>query len=226
MERDMAQPGRHFFASARGRLLFFNLLVVAVTLMVSGVAVLGFRHASQSQELVQRQTVDDMTGSMNLARDTANVATAAVRLSQVVGALEYQSEALRLQETQRALKHSLDQLAAAPLAQREPELVTRIIQRSNELQQSVAGMLQRGQQRHLERNALLSSLYRYLSYPRRLQTVLYPPDIWLLAEMDRWLVAAIGTPTPRSVGKQLDDIMPALPLSNDVPLTARILADF
>ena len=67
----MPQPGRHFFASARGRLLFFNLLVVAVTLMVSGVAVLGFQHASQIQEQVQQQTVDDMTGSMNLARDTA-----------------------------------------------------------------------------------------------------------------------------------------------------------
>ena len=222
----MAQPVRHFFASARGRLLFFNLLVVAVTLMVSGVAVLGFRHASQSQELVQRQTVDDMTGSMNLARDTANVATAAVRLSQVVGALEYQSEAQRLQETQRALKHSLDQLAAAPLAQREPELVTRIIQRSNELQQSVAGMLQRGQQRHLERNALLSSLYQNLSYLRHLQKLMNPPDISLLAEMDRLLVAAIETPTPRSVVKQLDDIMPALPLSHAVPLIARILADF
>ena len=36
-----------FFASARGRLLIFNLLVVAVTLMVSGVAALGFWHASQ-----------------------------------------------------------------------------------------------------------------------------------------------------------------------------------
>lgn len=39
------------FASARGRLLLLNLLVVAVTLMVSGVAVMGFRHASQMQEL-------------------------------------------------------------------------------------------------------------------------------------------------------------------------------
>ena len=67
-----------FFTSARGRLLMFNLLVVAVTLMVSGVAVLGFRHASQIQEQVQQQTLDDMTGSMNLARDTANVATAAM----------------------------------------------------------------------------------------------------------------------------------------------------
>lgn len=67
----MAHPGRHFFASARGRLLLLNLLVVAVTLMVSGVAVMGFRHASQMQEQVQQQTVDDMTGSLNLARDTA-----------------------------------------------------------------------------------------------------------------------------------------------------------
>ena len=140
----MAHPGRHFFASARGRLLLLNLLVVAVTLMVSGVAVMGFRHASQMQELVQQQTVDDMTGSLNLARDTANVATAAVRLSQVVGALEYKGEAERLQETQRALKSSLAQLANAPLAQQEAGLVTRIITRSNELQTSVGGMLERG----------------------------------------------------------------------------------
>ena len=136
-----------FFASARGRLLIFNLLVVAVTLMVSGVAVLGFRHASQIQEQVQQQTLDDMTGSMNLARDTANVATAAVRLSQVVGALEYKGEAERLKQTQMALRHSLEQLADAPLAQQEPALVARIIQRSNELQQSVTGMLERGQRR-------------------------------------------------------------------------------
>ena len=155
-----------FFASARGRLLIFNLLVVAVTLMVSGVAVLGFRHASQIQEQVQQQTLNDMTGSMNLARDTANVATAAVRLSQVVGALEYKSEADRLKQTQTALRHSLEQLADAPLAQQEPVLVARIIQRSNELQQSVTGMLERGQRRHLERNALLSALYQSQSYLR------------------------------------------------------------
>jgi signal transduction histidine kinase len=225
-ERDMPQPGRHFFASARGRLLFFNLLVVAVTLMVSGVAVLGFQHASQIQEQVQQQTVDDMTGSMNLARDTANVATAAVRLSQVVGALEYKGEAERLQETQRALKQSLEQLATAPLAQQEPVLVERIIQRSNELQSSVEGMLQRGQRRHLERNALLSSLYQNQSYLRHLQKLTGAQDDVLLGQMDRLIVAAIDTPTPRSVVKQLDAVMPALPLRHANPLISGILNDF
>lgn len=222
----MPQPGRHFFASARGRLLFFNLLVVAVTLMVSGVAVLGFRHASQIQEQVQQQTVDDMTGSMNLARDTANVATAAVRLSQVVGALEYKGEAERLQETQRALKQSLEQLASAPLAQQEPGLVERIIQRSNELQSSVEGMLQRGQLRHLERNALLSSLYQNQSYLRHLQKLTGAQDDALLRQMDRLIVAAIETPTPRSVIKQLGGVMPALVLQNPSQLVSRILSDF
>ncbi|MDA8499113.1 hybrid sensor histidine kinase/response regulator [Citrobacter sp. Igbk 17] len=222
----MPQPGRHFFASARGRLLFFNLLVVAVTLMVSGVAVLGFQHASQIQEQVQQQTVDDMTGSMNLARDTANVATAAVRLSQVVGALEYKGEAERLQETQRALKQSLEQLAAAPLAQQEPGLVERIIQRSNELQSSVGGMLQRGQRRHLERNALLSSLYQNQSYLRHLQKLTDAQDDALLDQMDRLIMAAIETPTPRSVVKQLDGVMPALPLQASNLLISRILNDF
>ena len=96
---------RHpFFTSARGRLLSFNLLMGVVTLLVSGVAVFGFHHASQLQEQVQRQTLNDMRGSMDLARDTANVATAAVRLSQVVGALEYKSEAERLLATQQALE--------------------------------------------------------------------------------------------------------------------------
>ncbi|MEG0799826.1 MAG: ATP-binding protein [Citrobacter sp.] len=222
----MPQPGRHFFASARGRLLFFNLLVVAVTLMVSGVAVLGFQHASQIQEQVQQQTVDDMTGSMNLARDTANVATAAVRLSQVVGALEYKGEAERLQETQRALKHSLEQLANAPLAQQEPGLVERIIQRSNELQSSVEGMLQRGQLRHQERNALLSSLYQNQSYLRHLQKLTGAQDDALLTQMDRLIVAAIGTPAPRSVIKQLGDVMPAFGLQNTNVLVSRILSDF
>lgn len=220
-----------FFASARGRLLFFNLLVVAVTLMVCVAAVLGFRHASRIQEQVQQQTFDDMTGSMNLARDTANVATAAVRLSQVVGALEYKGEAERLQATQQSLKRSLEKLAAAPLARREPELVQRIIQRSNELQQSVAGMLQRGQQRHLERNALLSSLYQSQSYLSHLEEINQRQgegslDNQLLQEMDRLLTAAIETSMPRSTVRQLDEVMHALPMQSADPLIAFILPDF
>ncbi|MFW7192879.1 ATP-binding protein [Enterobacter sp. BNK-29] len=220
-----------FFASARGRLLIFNLLVVAVTLMVSGVAVLGFRHASQIQEQVQQQTLDDMTGSMNLARDTANVATAAVRLSQVVGALEYKGEAERLKQTQMALRRSLEQLADAPLAQQEPALVARIIQRSNELQQSVTEMLERGQRRHLERNALLSSLYQSQSYLRHLQDInrrydSNVPDAQQLMEMDRLIAAAIDTPSPRATVQQLDAVAAALPRSAVQPVVKGVLPDF
>lgn len=154
------------------------------------------------------------------------MATAAVRLSQVVGALEYKGEAERLQETQRALKHSLEQLATAPLAQQEPALVERIILRSRELQSSVEGMLQRGQRRHLERNALLSSLYQNQSYLRHLQKLTGAQDDVLLGQIDRLIVAAIETPTPRSVVKQLDGVMPALPVQNSNPLITNILIDF
>ncbi len=226
-------PYRHnsFFASARGRLLFFNLLVMTVTLMVCGVAVLGFRHASQIQEQVQQQTLDDMTGSMNLARDTANVATAAVRLSQVVGALEYKSEAERLKATQMALQKSLEQLACAPLAQLEPQLVERITSRSNELEQSVTQMLERGQRRHLERNALLSSLYQNQSYLRHLQEInlrdgIAIGDPRLLGEMDRLLAAAIRTPSPRPTIQQLTEIRAQLPDRTDNPVVNGILQDF
>ena len=220
-----------FFASARGRLLFFNLLVMAVTLMVSGVAVFGFRYASQIQEQVQQQTLDDMTGSMNLARDTANVATAAVRLSQVVGALEYQGEAQGLKATQTALKGSLDQLAAAPLAGLEPALVGRITARSNELQRSVTQMLARGQRRHLQRNDLLSSLYQNQSHLRHLQTLSlrngsHQPDERLLMEIDRLIEAAIQTPSPRPTVLQINDVMRQLPSQIDDPTGNAILADF
>lgn len=220
-----------FFASARGRLLIFNLLVVAVTLMVSGVAVLGFRHASQIQEQVQQQTLSDMSGSMNLARDTANVATAAVRLSQVVGALEYKGEAERLKQTQTALRHSLEQLAEAPLALQDPALVARIIRRSNELQQSVNGMLERGHQRHLERNSLLSGLYQAQSYLRHVQDMnrrfgSNEPDARQLAEMDRLIVAAIDTPSPGAILRQLDTVMATLPPSARQPVVNSVLPDF
>ncbi|MBS0853983.1 response regulator [Enterobacter sp. JGM127] len=220
-----------FFASARGRLLIFNLLVVAVTLMVSGVAILGFRHASQIQEQVQQQTLDDMTGSMNLARETANVATSAVRLSQVVGALEYKSEAERLKQTQTALRRSLETLAAAPLARKEPALVARIIERSNALQQSVTGMLERGQRRHLERNALLSALWQSQSYLRHLEDINRrfggnQPDGQLLSEMARLLIAAIETPSPRATIQQLEAVMASLPHTAAQPLVNFVLPDF
>ncbi|MEO3740907.1 Signal transduction histidine kinase [Kosakonia oryzendophytica] len=227
----MPYRANSFFVSTRGRLLFFNLLVVAVTLMVCGVAVLGFRHASQIQEQVQQQTLDDMTSSMNLARDTASVATAAVRLSQVVGALEYKGEAERLEATQHALQYSLSQLANAPLAHQEPQLVAQITRRSHELQQSVTEMLQRGQRRHLERNALLSSLYQNQSYLRHLQEVNARdggnvPDKQLLEEMDRLIIAAIQTPSPRPTVRQLTDIMGQLPQRIDSSAVGFILPDF
>lgn len=226
----MPQQGSHFFASARGRLLIFNLLVMVVTLMVSGAAVLGFRHASQIQELVQQQTLDDMSGSMNLARDTANVATAAVRLSQVVGALEYQGEAERLKATQAALQRSLEQLAHAPLARNEQQLVARIIQRSTELQHSATQMLERGHRRHLQRNALLSSLYQNQSYLHQIQGILLRdggsvPDARLLDEIDRLIGAAIQTPSPRPTVAALDTIMAQLPEGASAPLINTVLGD-
>lgn len=120
-----------------------------------------------------------------------------------------------------ALRHSLEQLADAPLAQQEPGLVARIIRRSNELQQSVTGMLERGQRRHLQRNALLSSLYQSQSYLRHLQDINRRfgsniPDAQQLAEMDRLILAAIDTPhraPPYSSWTPLPQRCPSAPRS-------------
>ncbi|MEE4483146.1 ATP-binding protein [Serratia ficaria] len=198
-----------FLAGARGRLLMFNLLVVAVTLMVSGVAIVGFNHAGKLQEQVQAQTLKEMNGSMALSRDTSNVATAAIRLSQVVGALEYQSESARLKQTQLALQASLTRLADAPLARSEPELVQRIISRSNALETSVTRMLDLGHARHLQRNILLSGLYQTQSTLRHIAGLnqLGSPPQPLLSQIDRLLSIAIQTPTPKAAAQQLDAVM-------------------
>lgn len=201
-----------FLAGARGRLLMFNLLVVAVTLMVSGVAIFGFYHAGKLQEQMQAQTLAEMNGSMALSRDTSNVATAAIRLSQVVGALEYQSESARLKQTQLVLQTSLSRLADAPLAHSEPALVKRIISRSNALESSVTRMLDLGHQRHLQRNILLSGLYQSQSTLRHIATLnqrnnLNQPSQPLLSQIDRLLAIAIQTPTPKAAAQQLDNVM-------------------
>jgi hypothetical protein len=70
-------------------------------------------------------------------------------------------------------------------------------------------MLERGQRRHLQRNALLSSLYQNQSYLRHLQDLndrhgADAIDPRPLAEMDRLIVAAIHTSTPRSIVQQLE----------------------
>ncbi|CAK6491692.1 Sensor histidine kinase RcsC [Pantoea sp. Nvir] len=198
-------------AGARGRLLLFNLLVVCVTLMVSAVAILGFRHAGRIQEQAQAQTLSDMSASLALARDTASVATAAVRLSQVVGALEYQSESQRLQQTQQALQQSLSLLASAPLAARQTARVARIRARSLMLEQTITQLLINGHQRHLQRNALLSGLWQsqlLLDHINQLAARRGPPAA-LRQQTERLLAAAIRTPSPVAVVDQLQQVMAA-----------------
>lgn len=199
-------------AGARGRLLMFNLLVVCVTLMVSVAAIWGFRHAGKIQEQAQAQTLDDMGASLALARDTANVATAAVRLSQVVGALEYQSESIRLKENQQALQHALRLLAAAPMSARQPARVARIRARSLMLERTINQLLVSGHQRHLQRNQMLSGLWQsqlMLNHINALsmQDAAFSPSTALRQQTERLLTVAIRTPSPSAVIGQLQQVM-------------------
>jgi hypothetical protein len=106
--------------------------------------------------------------------------------------------------------------------------VANIIRRSNALQQSVAEMLERGQRRHLQRNALLSSLYQNQSNLRHLADLNdrggdKAIDPRRLAEMDRLIVAAIHTVTPRSIVLQLDQLRGDLPAGSADPALAFFL---
>ncbi|WP_313689943.1 ATP-binding protein [Pantoea sp.] len=201
----------HWQVGARGRLLLFNLLVVCVTLAVGLVAISGFRHAGHIQEQAQAQTLADMSGSLALARDTANVATAAVRLSQVVGALEYQSESARLQQTQQALQHSLNQLARAPLALLQPALLQRIRERSQMLEQSINQLLLKGHERHLQRNLMLSGLWQAQLLLNHIDSLAvqqpFSPD--LRQQTTRLLTVAIQSTTPQAAVRQLNTLFDA-----------------
>lgn len=200
--------GRHWHAGARSRLLLFNLLVMSVTLAVSLVAIFGFRHAGHIQEQAQAQTLADMNGSLALARDTANVAIAAVRLSQVVGALEYQSESARLQQTQQELQHSLSLLAHAPLAEQQPQLLARIRDRSQMLEQTINQLLLAGHQRHLQRNVMLSGLWQsqLLLNHINLLTHTPSPSRALRQQTASLLSVAIQSAAPQAAVRQLANV--------------------
>ncbi|QGY29652.1 ATP-binding protein [Pantoea cypripedii] len=213
----------HWQVGARGRLLLFNLLVVCVTLAVGLVAISGFRHAGHIQEQAQAQTLADMSGSLALARDTANVATAAVRLSQVVGALEYQSESARLQQTQQALQQSLNQLAHAPLALLQPALLQRIRERSQMLEQSINQLLLKGHERHLQRNLMLSGLWQAQLLLSHIDSLAlqqpFSPD--LRQQSSRLLTVAIQSTTTQAAVRQLNALLDA---GSVIPLQG-VLAD-
>ncbi|WP_413741578.1 ATP-binding protein [Sodalis sp. RH15] len=219
---------RPILTSVRGRLLMFNLLVVAVTLMVSGVAITGFIHAGNLQALTQARTLSEMTGGMNLGRDTTNVSIAAMRLSQVVGPLEYQSESARLKQTQLMLQSSLRQLAQSPLASSEPALIERIAQRSNALGGDVTRLLEFGYQRHLQRNQLLSELYQCQMYLQWIDSIAARENqlqstAALRRQIDGLLNIAIKIPNPYAVLTQLGQVMNDWPATyTDYPLSDKI----
>ncbi|MFB0975431.1 MAG: hypothetical protein QMB71_04890, partial [Tolumonas sp.] len=148
------------FSGVRGRLLSFNLLVVLLTLIIGVIAVFGFNNAGRLLTDMQESTLSEMSSGMEVGVKTAKVATVAVSLTQVIGAMEYQSESDLLKTAMQALRTSLSKMAAAPLARQQPQLIDRIHQRSNELQDSVRKLLDLTRRRHLERHELLGVIYQ------------------------------------------------------------------
>lgn len=138
----------------------FNLLVVLLTLIIGVIAVFGFNNAGRLLTDMQESTLSEMSSGMEVGVKTAKVATVAVSLTQVIGAMEYQSESDLLKTAMQALRTSLSKMAAAPLARQQPQLIDRIHQRSNELQDSVRKLLDLTRRRHLERHELLGVIYQ------------------------------------------------------------------
>ncbi len=159
----MSSPSFHrkpLFSGVRGRLLSFNLLVVSLTLAIGIIAVFGFNNAGRLLTDMQESTLSEMSSGMEVGVKTAKVATVAVSLTQVIGAMEYQSESDLLKNSLQGLRDSLTKMAAAPLAQQQPQLINRIHKRSDELQESVRRLLDLTRTRHLERHDLLGVIYQ------------------------------------------------------------------
>ena len=148
------------FSGVRGRLLSFNLLVVSLTLAIGIIAVFGFNNAGRLLTEMQESTLSEMNSGMEVGVKTAKVATVAVSLTQVIGAMEYQSESDLLKTSLQGLRDSLTKMAAAPLAQQQPQLINSIHTRSDELQESVRRLLDLTRTRHLERHDLLGVIYQ------------------------------------------------------------------
>ena len=133
----MSSPSFHrksLFSGVRSRLLSFNLLVVSLTLAIGIIAVFGFNNAGRLLTDMQESTLSEMSSGMEVGVKTAKVATVAVSLTQVIGAMEYQSESDLLKNSLQGLRDSLTKMAAAPLAQQQPQLINRIHKLSDELQ--------------------------------------------------------------------------------------------
>ncbi len=159
----MSSPSFHrkpLFSGVRSRLLSFNLLVVSLTLAIGIIAVFGFNNAGRLLTDMQESTLSEMNSGMEVGVKTAKVATVAVSLTQVIGAMEYQSESDLLKNSLQGLRDSLTKMAAAPLAQQQPQLINRIHKRSDELQESVRRLLDLTRTRHLERHDLLGVIYQ------------------------------------------------------------------
>ena len=110
------------FSGVRGRLLSFNLLVVSLTLAIGIIAVFGFNNAGRLLTEMQESTLSEMNSGMEVGVKTAKVATVAVSLTQVIGAMEYQSESDLLKPSLQGLRDSLTKMAAAPLAQQQQRI--------------------------------------------------------------------------------------------------------
>ena len=130
-----------FFSGVKGRLLLFNVLVVALTLATGIIAVFGFNNAGKLLTKMQETHADGNEQWHGGRREYRKSGDRCGESDAVIGALEYQSESGQLKNALQSLQNSLAKMAAARLAQKQPQLIDRIHQRSNELQDSVRRLL-------------------------------------------------------------------------------------
>lgn len=205
--------------SIRGRLLLFNILVVVSALLTGGIAWFGFSYSSAQLNQLQQQTLSEIKTGRELGMRLAQMATEAVRLVQVTGAIEYQTAVKQLNHHIEEVHATLDKVAEGPLATNAPQRIKQIQVHSGQFEHSIVQLLELAHQRHMHRSELLGLAHQALLELDRLQQLQHHFHTMQLnnerAQVLRdKLQLATGIPAPFTAIQQLAD---GLPLVADIP---------
>lgn len=210
----MRSSARHLLAhSIRSKLLMFNVLVVASALLTGGIAWFGFSYSSTQLGQLQQQTLSEIKTGRELGMRLAQMATEAVRLVQVTGAIEYQTAVRQLHHHIDEVHATLANVAQGPLSKKAPKSVQQIELHTAQFEKSIVKLLELAHQRHMHRSELLGLahqslilLARQISLQQRYHATLL--DAAQQRSLMEKLQLATHIPAPLTAIQQLNKLLP------------------
>ncbi|QLB12973.1 phospho-acceptor domain-containing protein [Bisgaardia hudsonensis] len=148
--------------SVRFRLVFFLIIAISLIIFISTTAIVGLNTTYNSLSDLRDRSLNQMFSSMILGVKTAQISTYAKRLTQTMGALEYQEESKALALHTKQLQKLLIEAKQSTLEQ--DQLFAQIVSNIGLLEKSVQELLLQTHQRHIIHTDILSNLNQGLLY--------------------------------------------------------------